>query len=148
MDHNETSMMGHDVYSEGLHVDIARRSKGTVHLELSHARLPSNRGTVIRGCVEYLLRHADYFIDVYEERHHPGGAPRWRPDGGYSAHGFIRLNAIEEGMSQEPPTDDALTLGELSEDLAEATGTTAETIEEGAADLKIAPPADATVVDE
>ncbi len=148
MDHNETSTMGHDVYSGGLHVDVARRSKGTVHLQLSHARLPSNRGKVIRGCAEYLLRHVDYFIDVYEERHHPGGPPRWRPDGGRTARGFISLNRIEPDMTQESPADDALTLAELSEDLAEATGTTAEAIEEGAAELEIASPADATVVDE
>jgi hypothetical protein len=117
IDHNETSTMGHDVYSEGLHVDIARRSKGAVHLKLSHARLPSNRGTVIRGCAEYLRQHADYFINVDRERHHPGGAPGWQPDGGHSARGFMRLNAIGSGMSQESPTDDALTLAELSEDL-------------------------------
>jgi len=148
MDHNETSATGHDVYREGLHVDVARRSKKTVHLRLSHAPLPANRGTVIRRCAEYLRQHADYFIDVYEERHHPGSAPNWQPDGGRSARGFISPNRVKAGMSQESPATDALSLAELSEELAEATDTTAETIEDGAAELDIEPPADATVVDE
>ena len=51
-------------------------------------------------------------------------------------------------MSQESPVEDALTPEELSELLAEATGTTPEAIERGAAELKIAPPEEATVVDE
>lgn len=51
-------------------------------------------------------------------------------------------------MSQESPVKDALTPEELSEVLAEATGTTAEEIERGAEELEIAPPEDATVVDD
>jgi hypothetical protein len=51
-------------------------------------------------------------------------------------------------MSQESPVEDALTPEELSEVLAEATGTTPEAIEQGAAELDIAPPEEATVVDE
>jgi len=51
-------------------------------------------------------------------------------------------------MSQEPPAEDALTLEELSEELADATGTTAEEIERGAEELEIAPPSEADVVDE
>ncbi len=39
MDHNEVSALGHDVYHEGLHVDVARRSQSTVHLQLAHAPL-------------------------------------------------------------------------------------------------------------
>lgn len=51
-------------------------------------------------------------------------------------------------MDYEPPVDDALTLEELSEVLAEATDTTPEEIERGADELWIAPPEEATVVDE
>ncbi|MEF8827301.1 MAG: hypothetical protein V5A27_13325 [Halapricum sp.] len=51
-------------------------------------------------------------------------------------------------MGQESPVEDALTPEELSELLAEATGTTPEVIEWGAAALEIAPPDEATVVDE
>lgn len=77
MDHNETSSTGHDVYREGLHVDVERRSGTTVHLQVRHAPLPSNRGMVIRRCVEYFQQEADYFIAVYEGRRSPGGPPRW-----------------------------------------------------------------------
>ena len=51
-------------------------------------------------------------------------------------------------MSQESPVEDALTLEELSGLLAEVTGTTPEAIERGAAALGVAPPDEATVVDE
>lgn len=50
-------------------------------------------------------------------------------------------------MSREPATEDILTPEELSELLAEATGTSPEEIEEGA-NLEIAPPEEGTVVDE
>lgn len=148
MDHNETAPFGHDVYREGLHVDVSRRSGRAVHLDVRHGPLPRNRGMVIRGCVGYFRIEADYFIDVYEGRRSPGGPPRWSPDGGERAHSFISLNLVEVGMSRESPVDDALTLDELNKVLAEATDTTPEAIEEGAEALEIAPPSEATVVDE
>lgn len=77
MDHNETALLGHDVYRGGLHVDVARRSSSTVHLQVAHGSLPSNRGKVIRRCAEYLDREADYFVDVYEDRRPPGTPPSW-----------------------------------------------------------------------
>jgi len=51
-------------------------------------------------------------------------------------------------MSQESPAEDALTLEELSGELADATGTTPDAIERGAEELEIAPPGEADVVDE
>lgn len=51
-------------------------------------------------------------------------------------------------MSQESPAEDALTLEELSEVLAETTGRTAEEVERGAAEMEFAPPEEATVVDD
>jgi hypothetical protein len=145
MDHNETDPLGHDVYSEGLHVDVIRRSSGVVHLEVRHAPLPPNRGRVMRGCALYFRREAGYFVDVYEGRVSPGGPPRWS-DGGDSPHTLIRENHQIEGMSQERPADDeVLSLEELSEVLAEATGASVEEIEK---EFYIAPPEEATVVDE
>lgn len=146
MDHNETSGQGHDVYREGLHVDVARRSNSPAHLQVRHAPLPASRGEVIRGCVEYLQREADYFIDVYEERHAPGSPPRWSPDGGDPTRTFISTDPVEGGMSREAPADEVLTPEELSEVLAEVEGTTPEAIERGAAELDIAPPEEAEVV--
>jgi hypothetical protein len=51
-------------------------------------------------------------------------------------------------MSREAPTDaDMVSDEELTELLADAEGTTPEEIEHGAAELEIAPPEEATVVD-
>jgi hypothetical protein len=148
MDHNETDPLGHDVYQEGLHVDVVRRSAGTVHLEIRHGALAVNRGMVVRRCVDYFKREAAYFIDVYEGRISPGGPPRWS-DGGDLPHTLIRENHQIEGMSEERPADDeVLSMDELDEVLAEATGTTAEEIRQGAEEIYIAPPEEATVVDE
>lgn len=146
MDHNETATTGHDVYREGLHVDVERRSKLPVQLRVPHGPLPENRGTIIRECAGYLASEASYFLDVYEERRPPGRPPHWSPDGGDSGGTFIGSNRVEGGMSEESPVEGALSLEELSEVLAEATGATPEAIERGARGLEIAPPREATVV--
>ena len=147
MDHNETSALGHDVYDEGLHVDVARRSKSTVHLQLAHAPLPVSRGAVIRRCVDYFKREIQYFVDVFEERRSPGSPPSWS-DGGKPTPTFIPSHPVEEDMSREAPIDaDPISDEELTELLADAEGTTPEEIERGAAELEIAPPEEATVVD-
>ena len=148
MDHNETDPLGHDVYQEGLHVDVARRSADTVHLDVRHGALATNRGMVVRRCVDYFKREAAYFVDVYEGRISPGGPPRWS-DGGDPPHTLIRESHQFEGMSEERPADDeALSMEELDEVLAEATGTTAEEIRRGAEEIYIAPPEEATVINE
>ena len=147
MDHNETPNQGHDIYQEGLHVDVARRSKRTVHLQIRHGPLPSNRGVVVRACVEYLRNEAEYFIAVYEERRSPGSPPRWSPDGGEPTHTLINVDPIATDMNRKaPPEDEALSPEELSEALAEATDTTSEEIERGAEEFEIAPPEEAEVV--
>lgn len=51
-------------------------------------------------------------------------------------------------MSQEPPTEEVLSTDELTELLAEAEETTPGAIEQGAAEIKIAAPAEADVIDE
>lgn len=146
MDHNETSTLGHDVYKEGLHVDVYRRSSNPVHLALSHTKLPPNCGAVIRGCVEYVGREAQYFIDVFEERRAPGQPPEW-PDGGDRAHRLFTPNPLDGDMSSgESEREDILTVEELTEVLAEATDTTPAAIEEEAAALEIDSPEDAEVV--
>lgn len=149
MDHNEIDPSGHDVYREGLHVDISRRTKSTVHLGLSHSPLPVNRGATIRLCVNYFTRHAGYFVDVFEEDRPPGSPPPW-PDGGGDelSPTLITTKPVDTDMSQEEPAEDILTVDELTEELADATGTTAEEIERQAESVDIAPPEEATVLDE
>ena len=52
-------------------------------------------------------------------------------------------------MTQDPPAaDEVLSIKELDEVLAEATGTTTEEIRKGAEEMYIAPPEEATVLDE
>ena len=52
-------------------------------------------------------------------------------------------------MTREPPTDaDIISDKELTDLLAEAEGRTPEEVERGAAEIDIAPPEEATVVDE
>jgi hypothetical protein len=51
-------------------------------------------------------------------------------------------------MIQGSPVEDALTPEELGELLAEVTGTTPEAIGRGAAAIEIAPPEEATAIDE
>jgi hypothetical protein len=52
-------------------------------------------------------------------------------------------------MSQEHSVnDEVLSIEELDEVLAEATGTTAEEIRQGAEEMYISPPEEATVIDE
>jgi len=147
MDHNETSVTGHDVYHEGLHVDVARRESKTLHLHFSHGVLPASRGMVIRRCVEYFQQETDYFVDVYEERRSPGRPPSWT-DGGESAPTFIHLKQIEQSMSQGSSAEETLSLEELTEVLADAEDTTPEEIKRGADDIRIDPPEAATVVDD
>ena len=148
MDHNETSVQGHNIYHEGLHVDVARSSSRPVQLQLRHDSLPDDRGAVIRRCVEYLIDEADYFIDIYEERRSPGSPPRWSSDGGDPAHTFMSTDLVKEDMSREAPAEEEpLTPEELSEKLAAATGTSPEAIERGADEFEIAPPEEAEVVD-
>jgi hypothetical protein len=147
MDHNETAATGHDVYREGLHVDIERRSGETAHMTLDHDALPGSRGAVVRGCVEYFQRDPAYFVDVYEQRRPPTDPPPWS-DGGHPAPTFISVDRVERDMSQERPAEaDMLSLDELTELLAEAEGTTPEEIERGA-EFDIAPPWEGTLVDE
>ena len=146
MDHNKTAPDGHDVYLEGVHVDVHRRSGSTVHLGLRHAPLPTNPGTVVRGCVGYLDAEAEYFVDVFEGRHSPGSPPRWTPDGGSRERSFNHMPAVDRGMSQNADAE-PVSHEELSELLADATGTSAETIEREAREMEIAPPEEADVVD-
>jgi hypothetical protein len=104
--------------------------------------------------VEYLVDEAQYFIDVYNGDISPGAPRRW-PDGGSNpAHNVISLEPRRSSRatmatdSEASGPDEPLSHDELSEVLAEATGTTPEEIERGADAIEIEPPEDAEVVSE
>lgn len=141
-------MLCHDVYNEGLHVDIARQAKPTVHLMLTHSLLPASRGEVIRRYADYFKREAEYFIDVYEECQPPRRPPSWS-DGGEPSPRFMPSQRVQKPMSHEVDADaDIISDEELTKLLAEAEGRTPKAIERGADEIEIALPEEATVVDE
>lgn len=144
-DHNETNAEGHDVYQEGLHIDISLLSGGEVTISPRQNPLPQNRGAVIRACVEYFDQEAEYFVDVYTGNISPSSAPKW-PDGGEQPPTLLRAKRIAQHMRPESHDDTTVSKEELSDILAEATGTTAEEIEEGADDLELGPPDEADIV--
>lgn len=145
-DHNEAPNQGHDVYAEGLHIDISLPSGDWTKIHPAHGGLPSNRGAVIRACVEYFDREAQYFVDVYNGNISPGTPSSW-PDGGERPHTFMMSYSLIRHMTREA-TDDALSPDELTDLLAEATGTTPEEIERQASTIEIGSPEEAEVVDE
>lgn len=145
-DHNETGDEGHDIYSEGVHIDVSRESGGEWTIEPQECALPQNRGKVIRWCVEYFDREADYFVDVYTGDISPANPPSW-PDGGLPPGELISPKRIVGRMRPEPRGEETVSKEELSEILADATGTTAAEIERGAEELDIGPPWEAEVVE-
>ena len=76
-DHNATDgPRGHDLYEEGLHVDVAT-PEGMRKARLSHGPLPEE-GTLIRSCMDYLRNHVSYFIRCFEGTpESPDDAPDW-----------------------------------------------------------------------
>ena len=71
-----------------------------------------------------------------------------RLEDGEPTPNFISSYPIREDMSRKAPADaDTISDEELTELLAEADGMTVEAIERGAAEVDIAPPEEATIVD-
>lgn len=64
MDHDPFSANGHDVYSEGIHVDVYHRGtkQGTFYPD--HGPLPESSGQVIRRCKDYLIDNTAYIEQV------------------------------------------------------------------------------------
>jgi len=144
-DHNDTVGQGHDVYAEGLHIDVAT-PQGTAKLHPRHSPLPGDRGVVLKRCIEYFRTHAQYFVDVFTGNTSPSNPPGW-PDGGEYPHKLLPHDALESRMPPEPDPENALSPEEVTALLAEATGSTPEEIERGAEEIEIAPPEEAEVVE-
>lgn len=146
-DHNETSAFGHDLYAEGLHVDVVTRSGERATLHPMHGPLPRNRGTVVRKCVEYFDEAAGYFVDVFEGDVSPGDPPGW-PDGGEPSPTLIPENPLLSDMCGDRNWGEPISVEELTTLLAEATGTDPQELDREAADFEIGPPEEADVVTE
>ncbi|MFC7076186.1 DUF7718 family protein [Haloarcula halophila] len=74
-DHNETSGGGHDVYREGLHIDVRRPDGSMTKVHPRHGGLPKTEEPSSAGVWSPLADEAQYFIDVYNGDISPG-APR------------------------------------------------------------------------
>jgi hypothetical protein len=150
-DHNEVEDSGHDVYVEGLHVDVYRKDDARVKLRPYHGHLDPDRGSVVRSCVAYLDSYAEYFLRIHEGKTEPDSLPEW-PDGGYRDDIAHRYKSAPALTTSRMETDDrAISKEELTALLARTTGTDAAEIDRRAAELseQMDPPAvaDAEVVE-
>ena len=137
MDHNESPSSGHNIYKEGVHVDVSIGGYREVKLHPSHSPVPQSRGVVIRESISYFQDNAGTFVDIYEGRIPPGNPPSW-PDGGRKQpHNLLGSNLLAEDMQPQPQNENTLTLEEATEQLAEAEGMDVEEFERQAERLEI-----------
>lgn len=76
-DHDPAAENGHDIYEEGLHLDIYRRNGDDEKLHPDHPPLPESRGRVLRSCKEYLHDNARWLAQVYLGVREPYDPPRY-----------------------------------------------------------------------
>lgn len=142
LDHNETPNSGHDLYQEGLHIDVKGPSGRFTKYRPKHSPLPPNTGALFQLCFNYLKRETQSLIDIYNGNSSAG--PPKAPDGGLPPRDHIpnRLmtrHIIYPDMSREPSPEDPLSHEEVTELVAEATGTTAEEIARQAEEVEVGP---------
>lgn len=77
VDHNPANPVGHDLESEGVHVDVVLRDgrERTIHPRGSvrHRGL----GTILDTAVTYFDHHVEYFLGVYRGDVDPHDPPPW-----------------------------------------------------------------------
>jgi hypothetical protein len=78
-DHNPTSATGHDIYGEGIHIDVVQKNGPDIKFKPQHSHIPSDLGIVIRACSTYFNDNATDLIDLYEGRVSPSNLPSWSP---------------------------------------------------------------------
>lgn len=60
IDHNPAAPDGHDLYAEGIHVDVTLAMGGEKVVYPNHDELPSDTGVVLRVCITYLQENAGF----------------------------------------------------------------------------------------
>lgn len=78
-DHNPSNPSGHDIFDEGLHIDIVRKHGRDIKIMPAISHLPRNLSVVIDGCINYFDNNAKWFKDIYDGSQSPSGAPKWTP---------------------------------------------------------------------
>lgn len=76
-DHNSVDDTGHDVYNEGLHIDVKIEGGRELTIYPSYDTLPSKTGVVLRTCIEYFSDHVEYFFKVFKGEISPNNPPSW-----------------------------------------------------------------------
>lgn len=76
-DHNSVDGTGHDVYIEGLHIDVKIENGPELTIYPSYDNLPSKTGVVLRACIEYFSDHVDYFYKAFKGEISPNNPPSW-----------------------------------------------------------------------
>lgn len=79
IDHNPANPGGHDLRSEGVHVDVVLADGAEVTMYATEGRhpVPAELGRVIQAAVEYFGRHLDFFHLVHRGEIDPTDPPRW-----------------------------------------------------------------------
>lgn len=79
VDHNPANPAGHDVRTEGIHVDVVMADGREVTLypdQPTHVG-EANLGSVIDTTANYFRRHADYFLEARRSNGDPTDPPAW-----------------------------------------------------------------------
>lgn len=81
IDHEPANPQGHDLYREGIHVDVyhhnGQRSK--IKSVPTHASLPRPPIVLLHACKDYLIAYVDYWEHVAANPSHLGSSPPFNP---------------------------------------------------------------------
>lgn len=79
IDHNPGNPLGHDLRTEGIHVDVLldRGDDVTMYPEQPSPTVWTNLGRVIDLATQYLDDHAAFFLDVHRGAIDPTDPPSW-----------------------------------------------------------------------
>lgn len=78
-DHDPNSVSGHDVFAEGLHVDLYLQYASDMKIYPDHPPLRDfTVGGIIRACIDYFREHDSWFVKVCRGTNSPTEPPDWR----------------------------------------------------------------------
>lgn len=76
-DHNSVDDTGHDIYEEGLHIDVKIENGPELKFYPSYNTIPSELGAFVRTCINYFRGNVDYFYKVFKRMISPNNPPSW-----------------------------------------------------------------------
>lgn len=78
-DHNPSNPNGHDIYKEGIHIDVVQKDGPDIKFHPSHSHIPHDLGAVMRVCAEYLDDNASRLISIHKDGNSSPNLPSWSP---------------------------------------------------------------------